>query len=184
MKRILLGLLLALLATTVLAQSAIIRGEESAGSYSNLKSTSGVLQTVVNSGTITVTQSSVDPCLSSGIAKSSVPISITTATTTALVAPSGVLTVFVCSFSMTISQVVTTANTIKFVRGTGATCGTGTADLTGAFGTGGVTAAAPLAVTSGSGGTQFKGNANDGICATTTIGGSAAFVGVLTYVQQ
>jgi hypothetical protein len=125
-----------------------------------------------------------DPCASSGVAKASAAINITTAATTALVAPSAGLTVYVCSFSMTISQVVTTANTIKFVRGTGATCGTGTADLTGAFGTGGVTAAPPIVVASGAGNTQFKGSSGDGVCATTTIGASAAFVGVLTYVQQ
>lgn len=188
MTKLILGVVLALAAQCTFAQSAIIRGEASAGVYENLKSTSGVLQTVVNStaGTTTIAfaATAADPCLNPNLAKSSAVINISTATTTALVAPSGVLTVYVCSYSMTISQVVTTANTLKFVRGTGATCGTGTADLTGAFGTGGVTAAAPIVVTSGTGGTQFKGNANDGVCATTTIGASAAFTGVLTYVQQ
>lgn len=47
MKKILAGLALALLTSGVLAQ-AVIRGEESAGSYSNLKSTSGVLQVLDN----------------------------------------------------------------------------------------------------------------------------------------
>jgi hypothetical protein len=55
MKKLLAFVILALAAQGVLAQSAIIRGEESAGSYLNLKSTSGVLQTIVNSGTITGT---------------------------------------------------------------------------------------------------------------------------------
>lgn len=177
--RIIAALSLAAMVSGAFAQSAIIRGEESAGVYSNLKSTSGVLQT-----TGAVTLPTTDPCATSGVAKSSAVINISTATTTQLVAISGSTVVYVCSFNMTISQVVTTANTLKFVRGTGASCGTGTADLTGAFGTGGVTAAPPIVVVSGSGHTLFKTNAGDALCATTTIGASAAFTGVVTYVQQ
>lgn len=177
MKKLILGIVLALAAQCTFAQSAIVRGESSAGVYENIKSTGQAL-------TVAFATTAVDPCASPSTAKLSAVINISTATTTALVAPVASQVVYVCSFSMTISQVVTTANTIKFVRGTGATCGTGTADLTGAFGTGGVTAAAPIVVASGAGAMQFKGNASDGVCATTTIGGSAAFTGVLTYVQQ
>jgi hypothetical protein len=180
----LLALSLLLVSCAVFGQSAIIRGEESAGSYLNLKSTSGVLQTIVNSGTITVTPVATDPCASSAVAKSSVAINISTAATTSLVAINGTTVIYVCAFTMTISQVVTTANTIQFVTGTGATCGTGTVAQTGAFGTGGVTAAPPITVATGTGHTLFKSLAGDRLCATTTIGGSGAFVGVLTYVQQ
>jgi hypothetical protein len=177
MRKMILGASLFLASCAAFAQGAVvIRGEESAGSYANIQSSSGVLKTV--------NTSTADPCISASNAKSSAVINISTATTTALVAPSGSLTVYVCSIAMTISQVVTTANTIKFVRGTGATCGTGTADLTGAFGAGGVTAAPPITVSLSSPGTIFKGAAADGICATTTIGASASFVGVITYVQQ
>lgn len=183
MKKILAGLLLAL-SFSAFAQSTIIRGEESAGNYSNLLSTGGVLQTIVNSGSITTSSNQTDPCQSSAVAKSSVTISISSAATTSLVAPNGSQVIYVCAYVMTISQVVTTANTIKFVRGTGATCGTGTADLTGAFGTGGVTAAAPIVVASGTGHTQFKTAAADRLCVTTTIGATGFFHGVVTYVQQ
>ena len=176
MKRILLGLLLALFATTVLAQSAIIRGEESAGVYQNLKSTSGVLQVIA-------TQSSADPCASPGVVKNSIPVAITSATTTQLVALVSAQTVFVCNFTLTISQVITTANTIKFVYGTGSACGTGTTDITGLFGGGGITAAAPIVIMGG-GNTLFKTIAGNALCVTTAIGASGNFQGVVTYVQQ
>lgn len=124
-----------------------------------------------------------DPCTYA--AKKSVPIAISSATTTSLVALSGSTVVYVCGFTVTISQVVTTANTIKFEGGTGGTCATPTGDLTGPFGTGGVTAGIPITVSYGSGGyTVFASPASNAICAVTTIGGSGAFEGVLTYVQQ
>ena len=126
-----------------------------------------------------------DPCASSGIAKSSVVISVTSATTTSLVALSGTTSIYVCGFSLTISQVVTTANTIQFEYGTGATCGTGTTALTGTYGAGGVTASAPLSVSYGGGGTTiFTAPSGNRLCAVTAIGASGSFQGVLTYVQQ
>lgn len=216
-----LGVILALVAVQVFAQSSIIRGEVSAGVYENIGSSSARLQVSTGTfgtaidgsanptvggvagynyiyngstwdrwrsgnalGAAKVTTAGLDPCQSTETIKLSAAVNISTAATTAIVAPVGGQIVYVCAFSMTISQVVTTANTIKFVRGTGATCGTGTNDLTGAFGTGGVTAAAPITVSMGFGGTLFKGATSDGVCATTTIGGSGAFVGVVTYIQQ
>jgi len=175
----LLFLVLLLIARLSIAQSAIILGEESPGIYAPIKSTSGVLQIVG-----TVTPASVDPCQSSAIVKSSVAIAISTATTAALVAVSGSTTVYICSFTLSISQVITTANTIKFIQGTGAACSGAPADLTGAFGTGGVLAAAPLIISNPGGFTLFKTAASNGLCATTTIGASGSFQGVLTYVQQ
>jgi hypothetical protein len=137
-----------------------------------------------NTGVALVSTKGIDPCQSTEIAKTSVVISITSAATTSLVAPSASTVIYVCGFSMSISQVVTTANTIKFQTGTGATCGTGTADQTGAYGTGGVTAGIPIVVAMSPGHTIFKSAAADRLCAVTTIGASAAFMGVLTYVQQ
>lgn len=125
-----------------------------------------------------------DPCLSPAVTKTSAVINVTTATTTQLVALAASQSIYVCEFTLTISQVVTTANTIKFVYGTGASCGTGTTDLTGAFGTGGVTAAAPIVVASGTTANSFKTAASNALCVTTTIGATAAFVGYVTYVQQ
>lgn len=132
-------------------------------------------------------QSSYDPCSTitgSSVPKSSVAIAVTTAATTSLIAPVTGAAIYVCGFSVTISEVVTTANTMKFVYGTGATCGTGTADLTGAYGTGGVTAGIPIVLAAGGSQTLFSTPVSQRLCVTTTIGGSAAFSGVLTYVQQ
>jgi len=123
-----------------------------------------------------------DPC--SYAAKSSAPITITTATTTSLVAVSGATAVYVCGFSFTISEVTTTANTLQFEYGTGAAC-TGTTALTGLYGAGGVTAGDPIAIANGNAGaTVFKTPASQGVCAVTAIGASGSFQGVLTYVQQ
>lgn len=126
----------------------------------------------------------VDPCQSPNIAKSSVAISIATATTTSLVGVSGSTTVYVCGFVFTASQVITTANTLVFEYGTGATCTSPTA-LTGTLGAGGITAGEPILVHAGNAGqTIFKSAASAGICALTAIGASGSFQGVLTFVQQ
>jgi len=125
-----------------------------------------------------------DPCQNPGVLKSNVAINISSATTTALVAVSGATAVYVCGFSLTISQVATTANTIAFEQGTGAACaGTPTA-LTGLYGAGGVTAAAPIVISQSGPGTIFKTAASNGLCALTAIGASGSFQGVLTFVQQ
>ena len=124
-----------------------------------------------------------DPC-ASGLAKSQAVINITTATTTSLVAVSGSTVVYVCGFSATISQVITTPNTIQFEYGTGAAC-TGPVVMTGLYGGGGVTAGAPITVSyGGAGSTIFKTTASQGVCALTAIGATGSFQGVLTYVQQ
>jgi hypothetical protein len=100
------------------------------------------------------------------------------------VAISGSTTIYVCGISMTISEVITTPNTILFEYGTGATCGTGTTSLTGKYGDGGVTAGIPIVINAANGGTVFKTAASNGLCALTAIGATASFQGVLTYVQQ
>ncbi len=124
----------------------------------------------------------VDPC--SGT-KSSVAINITSATTTSLIAVSGTTAIYVCGFTFTISQVVTTANTLYFEYGTSTNC-TGTHALTGLFGAGGVTAGAPILIASnGDGGhAVISAPAANGICAVTVIGATGSFQGTLTYVQQ
>lgn len=124
----------------------------------------------------------VDPC--SYATKSSVAINITSATTTQLVAISGSTSIYVCHFSFTASQVITTANTLQFEYGTSTTC-VGANKLTGLYGAGGVTAGDPIVVSAGNGnGTLFTAPASNGLCALTAIGASASFQGVLTYVQQ
>lgn len=124
-----------------------------------------------------------DPCQTFNATKQSTIINITAATTTQLVALSGTTSIYVCGFTITVSQVAVTPNTIKFVYGTGASCGTGTTNLTGLFGDGGITATLPLVIT-GFGSSIIIAPSGQALCATTAIGGSASFQGVLTYIQQ
>ncbi len=121
-----------------------------------------------------------DPCASPNIAKSSVPINITTATTTSLVAVSGSTTVYACGFIATTGSTVA-ANTIQFEYGTGAACTSPTV-LTGALNTAGLLTG-PITY-GGTGETIFKSAASAGICAVTTVGTGPSIQGVLTYVQQ
>ncbi len=123
-----------------------------------------------------------DPCTYA--AKSSVPINITTAATTALVAVSGTTSVYVCGISLTISEVITTPNTIIFEQGTGAACAGSPVALTGKYGDGGVTAGIPIVVGQSAASTIFKGASANGICGLTAIGATGSFQGVMTYVQQ
>lgn len=144
------------------------------------------LGTAVKANSVPVTFATdqyLDPCMNPLIAKSSAAINITTATTTSLVAVSGSTTVYVCGVSMTVSEVITTPNTILFEYGTGAACTSPTV-LTGKYGDGGVTAGIPIVVNASNGGTIFKSAASNGICALTAIGASASFQGVITYVQS
>lgn len=132
-------------------------------------------------------QATYDACASiqgTSPVKSSVVIAISTAATTSLIAPVSGSAIYVCGFVLTISDVVTTANTIKFQYGTGATCGTGTQDLTGSFGTGSVTAGIPTTVAAVMNGSLFSTPISQRLCAVTTIGATGFFSGVLTYVQQ
>lgn len=69
-------------------------------------------------------------CVPAIAANKSASIAVTSATTTQLVALLSGKSIYVTSFAL----VSTAANTAKFVYGTGSNCGTGTTDLTGAFG--------------------------------------------------
>jgi hypothetical protein len=129
--------------------------------------------------------STADPCGS--VNKSSVAISITSATTTSLVALSGTTTIYVCGFAVTIAPSATTADTFLIESGTGAACVTTQAALTGTFGNGEVPAAnttAPVQVSYGNGNaTVFKTPASGVLCGV-TAGTAVNVQGVLTYVQQ
>lgn len=124
-----------------------------------------------------------DPC-QSGVAKSSVPIAVATATTTSLVAVSGSTTVYVCGFSISIAPSATAADTALFEYGTSTNC-TGTHALTGTYGDGDLTSAAPPIVVDygNAGATIFKSAASAGVCIV-TAGTAVSVQGVLTYVQQ
>lgn len=132
----------------------------------------------------TNTPGSTDPCQSPSALKQSAAINISSATTTQLVAPVAGKAVFVCGFDLTISQVVTTANTLDFITGTGATCGGSTVTNTGLYGAGGVTAGIPIHVQSSGSGTVFQAASASGVCAVTAIGASGSFQGIITFVQQ
>ncbi len=135
-------------------------------------------------GSQRVTLSNTDPCMSPDIAKSSAAINITSATTTSLVAVSGSTVVYVCGISFSIAPSATTADSILFEYGTGATCTSPTV-LTGTYGSGDLTTAAPLVIINygGAGQTIFKSAASAGICAL-SAGNVVNIQGVLTYVQQ
>lgn len=123
-----------------------------------------------------------DPC--SYAAKSSAAISVTSATTTSLVAVSGTTVVYVCGVSFTIAPSATTADTALFEYGTGAACTSPTV-LTGTYGNGDLTSAAPVVAVNygGAGQTVFKSAASAGVCIL-TAGTAVNVQGVLTYVQQ
>lgn len=125
-----------------------------------------------------------DPCGSSGVAKSSAPISIATATTTQLVAVSGTTAIYVCGFSMSIAPSAVSADSAQFEYGTSTNC-TGTHALTGTFGSGDLTSAAPpLGISYGGGGQAiFSAPASNGLCLV-TAGTAVNVQGVLTYVQM
>jgi hypothetical protein len=125
-----------------------------------------------------------DPCGTPNATKQSAIVNITTATTTEIVPLSGTTNIFVCAISLSVSNVATTANTWKLVHGTGVACATGTTDLTGAFGGGSVVAAAPSIYAFGPNHPIVTVPAGNALCITTTIGATAFFRGVITYIQQ
>jgi hypothetical protein len=125
-----------------------------------------------------------DPCQIASNPKTSVPINITTATTTQLVALSGTTTIYACGVTMTIAPSGTSADTATFEYGTGASCGTGTTVLTGAFGAGDLTTATGVTpITFADPGTTFKTAAGNALCLL-SAGTTVNIQGVLTYVQQ
>lgn len=135
-----------------------------------------------NNGQATFTLGA-DPCASSGYAKSSVSVSITSATTTQLVALASGQQVYVCNWNFTINSSATTAAAVAFEYGTGASCGTGTTALTGAMGTEN-TATGPgiLLVNGPSAGTSFSTPIGNALCVVTT-GTAVALHGQVTFVQ-
>jgi hypothetical protein len=139
---------------------------------------------LVVAATITNIAGASDPCQDVSAIKSSAPINIATAVTTQLIAPVAAKVVYVCGFSFTISQVITTANTLQFITGTGATCAVSTVTNSGLYGAGGITAAAPIYIASGNGATVFATASASGVCAVTAIGATGTFQGLIWFVQQ
>lgn len=113
-----------------------------------------------------------------------VPINISSATTTRIITGSGAMSIYILSMGITATGQATTAGSIQFIAGSGATCGTGTTNLTGSlvltwagtglantitFGTTNITGA----------GTGTTANQPTNICAVTTNGASVQ--GFATY---
>lgn len=101
----------------------------------------------------------------------SVPISVTAGTTSALVSNAGTDSVYVCSFALSASAASTTA---QFVQGTGTNCGTGTLNLSGAFA---MTTASNVALGNGTG-VVMAGSTGKDLCLTAVTGN---VTGILSY---
>jgi hypothetical protein len=133
----------------------------------------------ITAGTARIGYVSDDPCTQ--LTKSNIAFG-NSAGTTQLVAPSGILQVYVCSFSV----IAAAGATVNLVGGTGATCTTGTpVALIGS------TTPASGMVLAANGGLTF-GNGGASVTRTTTAGhgvcliqsGAIALAGNITYVQQ
>lgn len=99
-------------------------------------------------------------------------VNVTAAATTQLVALSGSTNIRVCSVAITMSA----AGTAQFVSGTGANCGTGTANVTGAFT---LATGTPLAL-SAANGSLFRAGASNALCLAAVTGN---VTGVISYAQ-
>lgn len=123
-----------------------------------------------------------DPCQSESFAKSQFFANVASATTTNLVSPSGSTVTYVCGFSIYVTA--GTAPTFKLVRGTGGTCGTGTADISPLYSPTATAITNSFEVLVGFGGqTVAKSNASDGVCVT-SAGTTPTAAIMITAVQQ
>ena len=115
-----------------------------------------------------------DPCQGAFV-KLSAPISAGAAGTTKIITEVAGQTIYVCSYN---ASQVATAGTVRWISGTGATCGTATVNETGAMA---VTASQPFTYAPGH--TVFSSASGAAICMTTT-GAGGTVDGVVTFVQQ
>lgn len=120
--------------------------------------------------------SAADPCASSGLSKSSAVVNATA--TTQLVSLGTGVSVYVCGFSFTVAGSATATAQLEY--GTGATCGTGTTVLTGAYLGGTVPV---LIVSPAVPGMITKAASGNALCLVAG-GATPSIQGVLTYVQQ
>lgn len=116
-----------------------------------------------------------DPCQSAAAVKLSVPVNVSTATTTQLVAPTSGKKVYACGLR---ASMMGTLPTALFVTGTGSSCGTGTASATGTFAP---TAGSILSLVDGI--TNFTSPAGSAVCLTSG-GTTPSIQGVFVYVVR
>ena len=119
---------------------------------------------------------STDPCSAGTFQKTTAAISAAAGATTQIIAGSTGKSIYVCGYQM--SQVAT-AGTLQWVYGTGASCGTGTTNLSGAMG---VTASQPITYGTGEA-TVFKVPMGNALCLTTSGAGGTAS-GIITLIQS
>lgn len=142
--------------------------------------TSMVIRIDADSATPPIIQTvGLDPCLSTGVSKLSVPINITTAVTTQLVALAAGQSIYVCGYSISTTG-ATTTTTAQLEYGTGALCGTGTTVLTGQFAQSLLTSA--VVVVAG-GPMILRAPSGNALCLV-SAGTTPSIQGHLTYVQQ
>lgn len=171
--------------------------QDSTATYYMGIDSNGIVSTKLTDGTSTVTikaastaaaaadkalvvgqsPNSADPCGNANVAKSSVALSITSATTTKLVALSSGKVIYVCGFSASMTG---TAPTMQFTYGTNmsAECDTGATVLTGAY----IPTSGAFVQDRGFG-TMFATAASKDLCLVST-GTGPNIKGILTYVQQ
>ena len=113
-----------------------------------------------------------DPCQNPSVAKSSVSVAISTATTTQIVAISGTKATYVCGGTLVFGA----STTAQFEYGTSTNC-TGTNALTGVMSPGTGTT-----VGLSGDGTRFGAPASNGLCVVST--GTGGIEGYISYVQQ
>src|SRR5262249_53688761 len=116
--------------------------------------------------------------------KTSQPVNIVSATTTQLVALSAGKVIYVCGGFVDVASSATSAATIQFEYGTGASCGTGTTVLTGTMGTGTATAgidAEPVTIQGY--GAAFQTASGNALCVV-TAGTTINVQGWITVIQQ
>lgn len=117
-----------------------------------------------------------DPCQSSAVFKLSAVVTAPATSTTQIVPLSGLKAIYVCGYQLTQTTAV---GTLQWEYGTGASCGTGTATLTGAMPT---AAGIPLTY-GGASETVITAPGGNALCLV-TAGAAANAAGVVTYVQQ
>lgn len=133
---------------------------------------SGTVKAVAtdSSGRLAIAASA-DPCMDPNVAKSSVAVTATGE----LVALTASQVVYACGFYATLGG---TTPTVQFQTGTGSACGTGTANLSGAFAP---TVGVDLVL--GHGGTIMK-SATSGALCIALAGTTPTIAGVMSYVKQ
>lgn len=124
-----------------------------------------------------------DPCNSLSF-KQSAAVSMSSATTTAIVALNANHGIFVCGFALTIAGSATTAATAALEYGTGTNCASNVTTLTGTFGSNdAAVSTTPTQVTYGDGTSTVATVPPASALCVVTVGNAVFVQGIITYVQ-